>query len=71
MEEIILYSNGCPRCKIIEKMLEDKGIRYKKIDKEDVYIDIAKNNNIDMMPFAEINGEILDTKGLQNFIIKG
>lgn len=26
--KVVLYSTGCPRCKVIEKKLEQKGIPY-------------------------------------------
>ena len=29
-EEIILYSTGCPKCKVLERKLHDKGIYYTK-----------------------------------------
>ena len=30
MDEIILYSTGCPKCKILETKLQNKGICYTK-----------------------------------------
>lgn len=32
MEEIILYSTGCPKCKVLKKKLESKNIEYKEIN---------------------------------------
>ena len=29
-EEVILYSTGCPKCKILESKLQSKGIYYTK-----------------------------------------
>ena len=28
MEEVVLYSTGCPKCEILKKKLEEKGIEY-------------------------------------------
>jgi len=28
--EIVLYSNGCPRCNVLKKKLDSKGIIYKE-----------------------------------------
>ena len=30
--DIILYSTGCPKCKILKKKLEDKNIDYVESD---------------------------------------
>ena len=27
-----LYSNNCPKCKILEKLLNDKGFKFEKTD---------------------------------------
>lgn len=35
--DIILYSTGCPRCRVLEKKLEAKGVAY------------TENNNIEEM----------------------
>lgn len=65
---VTLYSSHCPKCKVLEKLMEQKGIEFELVDDESVYLPIADNNNIMSMPFAEINGEIVNTKGLQNYI---
>ena len=53
--EIILYSTNCPKCKILEKKLTEKNIKF------------TKNNNviemseigIDQVPVLSIDGEML------------
>ena len=35
MDKIILYSNNCPRCKILKKKLDDNKINYEIIDNVD------------------------------------
>lgn len=32
MNNIVLYSTGCPRCGVLEKKLKQKGIKYIIID---------------------------------------
>ena len=32
MEKMILYTTGCPKCRILEKKLSDKGIGFEKCD---------------------------------------
>jgi len=55
-DKIVLYSTGCPRCRVLEKKLDDAGIKYIRV--EDVHLMIAKG----MMaaPMLEVNEEIID-----------
>lgn len=36
MKKLILYTTGCPKCKILEKKLSDKGIDFEKCDDKEV-----------------------------------
>ena len=36
-ETVVLYSTGCPRCSVLKKKLEEKGIKY------------TENNSVDEM----------------------
>ena len=66
---IKFYTYHCPKCKVLKKLMDDKKIEYEEIDDEDIYLEIADKNNIISMPFAEINGRVVNTKELQNFIM--
>lgn len=68
MESIVLYSSHCPKCDMIEKILKEKGINFDVVDDENFYLPLAEENNIDSMPFADVNGKILNTKELQEYI---
>lgn len=54
--EVIFYSTNCPKCKILEKKLTEKNIKF------------TKNNNvvemtelgIDQVPVLSINGSLLN-----------
>ena len=37
MTDVILYSTGCPRCYVLKRKLDEKGIAY------------SENNNVDEM----------------------
>lgn len=65
---IKLYSSHCPQCMIIEQMMNKNKIEFEVIDDEDVYIPIAEQNNISSMPFADVDGVVLDIKGLRDYI---
>jgi hypothetical protein len=65
---IKLYSSGCTRCGIIENILNTKNIQYKLITDENTYLKLAKENNISVMPFAEIDGKIYNSMELQQWL---
>jgi len=54
--EIILYTTHCPRCTVLEKKLQQKGIKY------------TENNNIEDMicrdikevPVLQVDGKLYD-----------
>lgn len=58
MDKIILYSNNCPRCKILKKKLDDNKINYEIIDNVDTMIE----KGLSTVPVLEINGRMLDFK---------
>ena len=55
---VILYSTNCPRCRIIEKKLQDKGIEFELFN--DVDAMIAKG--FKEAPKLEFDGVIMDFK---------
>ena len=65
---IKLYSTHCMICDMMESVLKLKNIDYELIDDIDVVEDIARKNNIENVPFAEIDGKIFETKELRQWI---
>ena len=49
---IVLYSNDCPRCKILKAKLDQKGVEYQIVD--DVALMISMG--MSMMPVLEVEG---------------
>jgi len=47
-----LYSTGCPTCKRIIKLLEDKNIEFEEITNEDEIFNYADRYEIENVPFA-------------------
>ena len=47
-----LYSTGCPTCKRIIKLLEDKNIEFEEITNENEIFDYADRYEIENVPFA-------------------
>jgi glutaredoxin len=64
------YSNNCPRCRVLKKIMDEKGMEYTLISDIDVIYDVAEKANINSMPFAEVDGKILSTTELQEYINK-
>ena len=61
---VILYSTNCPRCRIIEKKLQDKGIEFEIFT--DVDAMIAKG--FKEAPKLEVDGTIMDFKEANEWI---
>lgn len=53
-----LYGNlqTCPKCKMIHKKLQEKGIDFNFIDNEEEVMEVAEQNGVMGIPFA-INGD--------------
>ncbi len=64
MKQIILYSSGCPQCRVLKKKLEDKNIQF------------TLNTNVEQMekmgftrvPILEIDGELMDFAAANKWI---
>ena len=51
----ILYSTGCPRCKVLEKKLESKGVAYEKNNSVDEMLSLG----ITEVPVLNVYGQLL------------
>lgn len=56
---IKLYSNDCPRCKVLEKKLELKNIPYEKVD---FNVEELLNKGFTMMPIINMDGNYYEYK---------
>ena len=65
---IKLYSTHCMICDMMEGVLKLKNIDYELIDDIDVVEDIARKNDIENVPFAEIEGKIYNIKEMKKWI---
>lgn len=60
MGGVKLYTTGCPKCKVLEKKLEEKGISYEHI--YDFDSKELTDKGFYSMPVLEVEGEYLDFK---------
>lgn len=64
MDKVILYSTGCPKCKVLKAKMAAKGIEY------------TENNSIDEMmtlgiksaPVLNVNGVLMDYMSALTYI---
>lgn len=61
---IILYSNGCPRCRVLEQKLDLKNIEYEKHSDIDEMMDMG----IMSTPVLSVDGNILQFKEANDWI---
>ena len=54
--DVILYSTGCPKCKVLEKKLTDKNIPYY----EENSIDVMESLGICQVPMLFADGKLMD-----------
>ena len=52
---VILYSTHCPRCNILEKKLNDRGIEFEEINDVDTMVE----KGIQTAPALEVDGKLL------------
>lgn len=61
---VVLYSTGCPRCKILKSKLDKKGITYSVVDDVDKMLSMSMTT----MPVLEIDGVKMNFKEAINWI---
>lgn len=54
--EVILYSNHCPQCRVLETKLKEKGINYMEVN--DVNLMLSKG--FLSMPMLEVNDLVMN-----------
>lgn len=53
---VTLYSNGCPRCNVLKKKLDAKGIAYEVNDSIDDMISLG----LSQVPVLKVGADLLD-----------
>lgn len=61
---VILYSNHCPQCKILERKLHDKNIDFTEIND----IDLMISNGFMSMPMLEVDGNVMKFKDAVDWV---
>lgn len=50
--KVVLYTINCPRCIVLEKKLDAKGVTYEKFEDKDKMIEMGMST----MPVLEVDG---------------
>jgi len=66
--KITLYSNDCPRCRVLEKKLEQKKIDFEVNKNLEDILEIAAKVNMSSAPLLEVDGEVLGFEQANKYI---
>lgn len=61
---IVLYTTFCPKCKVLEKKLQQKDIVYEVVTD----IDVMTEKGFMSVPVLEVDGTIMDFKTASDWI---
>lgn len=64
MNDITLYSTGCPKCKVLKSKLDSKGIEYEIIDDVDEMMRLGMTT----VPCLGVDGKVLNFKESMTWI---
>lgn len=53
--KVTFYSNDCPRCKILQQKLDEKGVMYEKVSD----VEIMKQKGFMSVPMLEVDEKIM------------
>lgn len=59
-----LYTIGCPKCTILEKKINEKGIKYEICEDTGTMI----NKGIDELPVLEMDGKLMNFKEAVDYV---
>jgi len=63
---MILYTNQCPKCKILKMKLDDKNIQYEIVNDMNIFVEKGFRS----MPHLEVEGSILDFANAIKYVNK-
>ncbi len=61
---VILYSNHCPKCSVLEKKLKQKNISYEEVND----IEVMKEKGYLTVPVLEVDGTSMNFKTAFRYI---
>lgn len=64
MLNVILYSTGCPKCKVLKTKLNQKNIKFE----ENNDVALMQKKGFTVVPKLEVNGLVMDFKEAVDWI---
>lgn len=64
MDNLILYTTGCPKCEILKKKLKAKNIEYV----ENNNVEDMESLGIDQVPILSVDGNLMSFAEANNWI---
>ena len=64
MQQIILYSTHCPKCRVLEQKLKMKNIEYKEVND----IEVMEKKGFMTVPMLEVDGKVMNFKEANDWI---
>lgn len=64
MNEIILYSNNCPKCRVLKNKLNEAKIEFKEMND----IEIMQNLGFTYMPRLDVYGQVMNFSEAVNWV---
>lgn len=61
---VTLYSNHCPQCRYLEKLLKDLNIEYQEVND----LDIMQSKGFMSMPMLEVDDDTMNFASALNWI---
>lgn len=61
---VILYSTGCPKCKILEKKLSEKNVAYTNVSD----VEIMLSMGLSTVPMLEVDGDMMKFSDAVKFV---
>lgn len=66
MNQVVLYSNHCVQCKVLEDLLKKHNIKYSVVDDVNTMLNLGLTH----MPVLDIDGKFMQFKDAYNYIIR-
>ena len=66
--DIVLYSTHCPKCSVLEKKLEQKGINFTLVDDNAEVVKFAKEHKIMSAPILKVGNAVFTFTDANNWL---
>lgn len=66
-QKVILYSTGCPQCRVLKGMLDKQQVEYEECTDRSTMLRLG----FDSVPVLEVEGRYLNAKQAQKYLYEG